>query len=210
MAFRTRMGAHDLRASSAGYDDFAAIEYLGLDADIDTTQGLLQSADFLFGNVAALNPWSLDHPVFSWSANGLLRFDHEHQDSINSDSPVLTAGWKSWLDVGGGLGASFDFSRNRGLLYIFPGARLFGGVHDASSDIGLGLDTGFRWQESWGSLLITETLGFFRFGRSEETTIRFSKFIAVNQIAYADFHNRRWPWSTVSDEDAMLGLRFFY
>jgi hypothetical protein len=214
VAFSTRMGAHDLRSSSAGYDDFAAIEYLGLDADIDTTQGLLQSADLLFGDVAALNPWSLNHPAFSWRGNGLLRFDREHQDSIDSDSPVLASGWKSWLDIGGGVGASFDFlqynGHNHGLFYILPGVRLFGSVHDVSSDIGLGLDSGFRWEESWGSLLVTETLGFFRTGRSEETAIRFSKFIGVNQIAYADFHHRRWPWSTVADEDAMLGFRFFY
>ena len=210
ISVNARMGAHDLRSSSAGYDDFAAIEYIGIDADFNTTQGLLQSADFLFGDVAALNPWSLDHPLISWKANGLLRFDREHTDSVNSDSNTLNADWRSWLDIGGGVGLSFNFFRKKALLYVLPEVRLFGSIHDTGSDIGIGFDSGFRWEEHWGSFLATETVGYFRTGRSEETTIRLSKFLGVNHTIYADLHHRRWPWSSVADDEAMLGFRFYY
>ncbi len=99
-----RLGAHELTMNPFGYDQFAAIEYLGFDLNSD-----LKNSRLVLGKAISLNPFTFDFPNYSWLFEATLERDS-----------ILETNKTGGLNISGGLGLSFEPFESPVNIFIIP------------------------------------------------------------------------------------------
>lgn len=199
LGFSATMGAHDLKASAKGYDGFAAIEYLSVGAQWEPGDRRVRSAGLRMADVAALNRWTREEPLWSWAFDGGLESKRD-----------LPQGWRNEVKAGASFGMTFAFAKEAGLFAILPEVRFRGAGRDP--DRGL-LSAGARVivrleRRDW------LVLGDFHGGRDTEGllgrgTIRIAKSTEGNSSLFIDLSSEQ-ETGVERDSAAALGLRHFF
>jgi hypothetical protein len=195
--FQYRLGVHSLAMSSKGYDDFAAIEYFGLDLEQDQRSGQLRKARLLGAEVAALNPWSWDFKEPSWSLGGGLRWEKLPGGSEEAVTEMT-----------GGLGLSFSVFES-GLLFFVPQVRGESNLNRSAAFLAPGIRAGFRWEQgSWVSLLdsVSEEVDN---RRQTLGSLRVSYLKSVDQSIFVEAQSKERE-TILREQSLGLGLRVSY
>ncbi|MBX3034842.1 MAG: DUF4105 domain-containing protein [Bdellovibrionaceae bacterium] len=195
--FSSRLGAHDLRSPTGGYDGSAAIEYLGVDLHQDVRRGVLSSGRFLIGDVAALNDWSREFPAASWRAHGSVRFERGLRDE-----------WRWWVDGGGGYGLSAEVSEGL-LLFLLPSARVALNLGRAESWIAPALWGGARWEKGKNTFSLLTEIAREHDRDHADISLRWSRWLGRGSGLFAEAKGGAGPWKAW-ESDFAAGVRVYF
>lgn len=192
------MGAHDLKSSARGYDGFAAIEYfsVGLRAEAER----LRSARLTVADVAALNAWTREEPLWSWAFDGGVAGRRESGDGR----------WFNEAEAGGSFGMTFGFAHGDGLFAVLPELRVRGAGRDPDRGaVSAGARAILRYEGRDWLWLLDARRGASRGGAEDRTLARVTSVRNRQRGFFIEVASERFGGGR-RDSTAGLGIRGFF
>lgn len=198
LGFDAAMGAHDLKSSAGGYDGFAAIEYfaVGLRAEADR----VRAARLTVADVAALNPWTREEPLWSWAFDG----------GVTGGRVPGDGRWLNEAEAGGAFGMTFGFARGDGWLAVLPELRLRGAGRDPDRGVvSAGARMILRYESGDWLWLLDARRGAHRAGEDDRAMARLASVKNRQRGFFLEMATEKRARGS-RDSTAAVGLRGFF
>ncbi|MES2768183.1 MAG: DUF4105 domain-containing protein [Bdellovibrionota bacterium] len=188
-----RMGAHSLTDSQQGYEDIAAIDYLGFDIE---TQEVWRA---LLVDAKSIEPLNNPEKKWSWLANIFLENEEKHK--YLSDTRLVLRG-----GGGGALGFSL------GKLYFIPAVfSEFWVDSEVDAVLGIGFESGVIFHFNDTSIWINNESNWNRLGYESVSKMNFSYHIKLNHTIFAEYaledFNR--PNNNLNSKIGLVGYKIY-